>query len=172
MRAPKGTILLLLVAGLLASSATWADEGPEAAPVEEIVAAWTAALEAGDLEAAVGLYSQAEQVVAIESHNRVRKGPEGIEAMYREAFAEVDFLAVEVEVGETVILEGTTVCHLRVRCATQTEDGRKWELTIQGTWVLTRQDDGWAILYEHFAPIHGTPRAQPLEPPDTPPEDG
>ena len=92
--------------------------------------------------------------------------------MYEEAFKEVKFLTVKVELKSTHLDGIRGVCHLTFRSTMETRsegdkgEAAKVELYVQATWVLKKNKAGWKITHEHFSPIYGVERARPLGVPE------
>lgn len=157
---------------LALSTAALAGEKDEANCLAEMVDGWAEALKAGDLNGTLSYYVSTPDVMAVDSSGRVHKGPEGLKAMYEEAFKEVNFLDVKVEMQSTHLDGKHGVCHLTFRSTMETKseaakgEAAKVELYVQATWVLQKSKAGWKIAHEHFSPIHGVERVRPLGVPD------
>ncbi len=132
--------------------------------IDELMAEWAAALDAGDVEKAVSFYDGTGEALAVESSGTLRQGMEGIKAMYEEAFAEVDFSDVRVNPMKVHLAEGMGYAYLELRTGgTLKADNTPIELHVQGTWTLRKVDGGWKILVEHFSPLKDVPRVKILK---------
>ena len=159
---------IVTVCFLVFSVAALAGEKDEVNCLAEMVDGWGEALKAGDLNETLSYYVSTPDVMAVDSSGRVHKGPEGLRAMYEEAFKEVKFLDVKVEMQSTHLDGKDGVCHLTFRSTMETKseagkgEAAKVELYVQATWVLKKSKAGWKIAHEHFSPIHGVERVRPL----------
>lgn len=152
----------------------WADEGQKECPscLEKLSADWIQALKSGDLEKMVTLYAAGDEVVAVESSGRVRKGGAEVREMYRAAFEELLFHDVDIDFLKTYVQDsyGTTYFTLRAICEIRGNKARL-ELYVQGTWALRKEKKGgWVIVLEHMSPIFGVDRIKHLDAPDKPEE--
>jgi len=164
--------VVVIVCVLTIAGGAMAGEREDAKCLADMVNGWAEALKAGDLNRTLFHYASTPDVMAIDSAGRVHKGPEGLKAMYVEAFKEVKFLDVKVEMKSTHLAGIHGVCHLTFRSTmeTKSEEGKgeaaKVELYVQATWVLKKNKAGWKIAHEHFSPINGIERVRALGVPE------
>lgn len=164
--------VLVTVCLLTFATGAMAGEREDVKCLADLTSEWAEALKAADLNRVLSLYVSTPDVLSIDSSGRVHKGPEGLKAMYEEAFKEVKFLDVKVEMKSTHLAGIHGVCHLTFRSTmeTKSEGGKgeaaKVELYVQASWVLKKNKAGWKIAHEHFSPIYGIERVRPLGVPE------
>jgi ketosteroid isomerase-like protein len=136
-----------------------------------LVETLTAALKAADVDKAVSVYLDSEEVMAIQSNGRLNSGIAGIREMYASAFKELKFLEVSFDFGRTWLQDDYGFAYFRLRSTMESKaDGTKWELYVQATWVLKKVNDRWFVQFEHFSPIENVERVRSLDPPKQEPE--
>ena len=149
------------VASVLFCLAT-ADIAEESVRPEDALRQWAGTFQSSDIVKMVAFYEDSQQVVAIESTGKMHRGAAAIRKMYAEAFEEVEFERVSLEILSARQNENIAwaTCRLKADTVVRTDKSR-WSLQIQGSFVLKRDKGIWKIALEHFSPIPGVPRVQP-----------
>ena len=120
---------------------------------------WALAFRAGSVDEMVAFYEDSDDVLAIQSTGRVRKGTAGIREEYEAAFAEVIFEKATLA-NLTVRQSGNVAwatCELRANTV-RVSDNTKWTLRVYTSFVLKLTGKTWEIVLEQSTPIAGIPR--------------
>ena len=136
-----------------------------------VAGAFEAALVAGDLDGIMGLYLDSEEIQAVESSGKLRRGRTGIRTMYQEAFAEATWTAANFELIRTDLGDSEGFCYFRfVAKGAMKGNTDTFELNAQGTWIVRNTKAGWKIIHEHMSPLDSLPRLHVIktEPPPAP----
>jgi len=156
----KRMVTALLALCLLASPAA----AEEANCMTDMVKAFEEALVAGDLDGIMGLYIDSEDLLLVESTGKVRRGQEGIRAMYGEAFAEAAWTKADFELTKTDLGDREGFCFFRFAARGTIKGGTdEFALNVQGTWVVQNTKAGWKIVHEHMSPMDAIPRLQVIK---------
>ena len=145
----------------IASGAARADDPASAAA---FLQRWADAWRSSDVDKMMAFYDSAKETTAIESLGQVRKGPDKIREMYREAFDEVVFDRVKL----TPVVEAQhgpvawAACRYKAETRLKSDDS-KYVLEVRGSFVMRKHKDGWKITLEHFSTVPDVPRVRRAE---------
>jgi ketosteroid isomerase-like protein len=130
----------------------------------DVTAAFEKALVAEDIKGIMALYADSDQIFAVESSGKVRRGTQGIRMMYEEAFAEADWTEANFELVRTDLGDNDGFCYFRFTARGKLREGTKeFVLTAQGTWLVRYAGDAWKIQHEHMSPLDSVPRLEMIE---------
>lgn len=130
----------------------------------DVTAAFEKALVAGDVNGIMALYADSEEILAVESGGKVRRGTQGIRMMYEEAFAEADWTEANFELVRTDLGDTEGFCYYRFSARGKMKKGTsEFVLNVQGTWLVRYVGDAWKIHHEHMSPLDAVPRVEMIE---------
>jgi len=137
----------------------------------DMTKAYETALTAGDIDGIMELYLDSVEILAIESGGQVRRGREGIRAMYAEALSEADWTEADFELIRTDLGKKEGFCFFRFTARGASKPGPDGLiLSVQGTWIVRNTKAGWRIVHEHMSPLDAVPRLRTIKPEPEPPE--
>jgi len=136
--------------------------------VEKFLKDWAGSLQKGDSDKMAGLYEDSNDVIAIQSTGRIRKGIGEIRKEYESAFSEVVFEKAELQ-NLTLHHNGEIAwATCRFKADTKVKlDNSAWTLEIFTSFVLKRTGGKWHIVLEQSTPIGGIPRVRSRQQPMT-----
>ena len=155
------TSRLLLCCALVPALVLAAGKPNRPATPEEFLQQWAKSQLDAELDATAAFYENSDEVVAIQSTGKVRKGIAEIREEYQAAFDEVVFQ--EVSLGSLSVRQRGDVAWATCELKSDTllkSDETQWVLHVRSSFVLQRSEDTWKIVLEHFSPIAGIPRVQ------------
>ena len=128
---------------------------------------YTKAWEKGDAEKMLEFYEPTEEVTAVISSGLTFTGQQELKKMFRLAFEESDFRNVKLP-NLKIHQEGDVAwatCRFQAEITLKIAgfEGKKYRFTSQGIFVLRKTKGIWKIASEHFSPIQGVERIQPLD---------
>ncbi|MFH1529601.1 MAG: nuclear transport factor 2 family protein [Pseudomonadota bacterium] len=150
--------MVMALVGLLFAGPVAAEE---ANCMTDMVTAFEGALMAGNLDGIMGLYVDSNDVLVVESTGKVRRGREGIRAMYGDAFAEATWTKADFELIKTDLGDDEGFCFFRFAARGTLKGGTdEFALNVQGTWLVRNTKTGWKIFHEHMSPTDAVPRLE------------